>query len=77
LRNYNGQIDEPEYPEGFLVRRVRHNGEIKWRGDLLFVSEALVGESIALQPLDDDRWQLYFCSMPLGVLNLRTKKIER
>lgn len=77
LRSYSGRIREPQYPEGFAVRRVRSNGEIKWRGHLLFVSEALVGEPVALAPLDEERWQLYFCSMPLGVVNMRSTKIER
>ena len=75
-RAYPTHIDEPEYDSRLVVRRVRSNGQIKWQGHLLFVSEALIGEPIGLLPLTEDRWQLQFCSVTLGVLNMRTKKIE-
>ena len=31
-RSYPAKIQSPEYRDGALVRRVRSNGEIKWRG---------------------------------------------
>ena len=74
---YPKRIAEPEYPVQFSVRQVRRNGQIKWQGHLLFVSEALVGEPIGLLPFAQDCWQVWFCSMNLGVLNMRTKKIDR
>lgn len=40
---------EPDYPQGAVVRRVRSNGEIKWRGGFLFVSETLIGERVCVQ----------------------------
>lgn len=75
-RSYPTRITEPEYDSQFVVRRVRSNGQIKWQGHLLFVSEALIGEPIGLVQVAEDHWQLQFCSMTLGVLNMRTKKIE-
>lgn len=72
-----GRVRAPEYPSGFEVRRVRSNGQIKWRGRHIFVSEALIGEPIALQPIDEARWQVLFCTMRLGVINERLGVIER
>ena len=67
----------PEYGPGIQVRRVRSNGQIKWHGRLMFVSETLIGEPIGLQQLDEDRWRIIFCNMPLGVINDRLASIER
>jgi hypothetical protein len=47
-RPYPSVLEDPCYPSDALVRRVRSNGEIKWRGGRVFVSEALVGEAVAL-----------------------------
>ena len=75
-RPYPGRLREPEYAPGVQVRRVRSNGQIKWAGQKVFVSEVLHGESVGLTPVDNDRWQIQFCSLVLGVLNQRTGKIE-
>jgi hypothetical protein len=29
-----------------MVRRVRTNGEVKWAGELLYISEALCGQPV-------------------------------
>ncbi len=72
-RSYTGRLREPDYPDAWQVRRVRHNGEIKWRGEQFFLSEALTGEPIALQPLDDDSWLLHFGPITLGALDRNGK----
>lgn len=47
-RPYPAFLDDPVYPPQAALRRVRSNGEIKWRGDKVFLSEALVGEAVGL-----------------------------
>jgi putative transposase len=47
-RRFDGVLREPEY-DGVEVRRVRHNGEIRWRNDTIYVNQALAGEPIALE----------------------------
>jgi len=59
-RAYDGHVPEPAYPPEALVRRVRSNGEIKWQGELVFVSAALTGEHVALTQTDNHLWQLRF-----------------
>jgi transposase InsO family protein len=76
-RPYPKRIPEPEYASDIAIRRVRSNGEIKWHGQHVFVSAALVGETVGLRPIDDARWQVLFCSMVLGVLNERLGQVER
>jgi putative transposase len=72
-RSYSGRLREPEYPTAWLVRRVRGKGDIKWRGDYLYLSEALAGEPIALEPTDDERWLLHYGPILLGTLDQRGK----
>src|SRR5258708_6134782 len=43
-RRFDGVLREPSYGPDQVVRRVRQNGEIKWNGDTIYISEALVGE---------------------------------
>ena len=47
-RRFDGVLREPEYGDDREVRRVRHNGEIKLNGLMIYITEALAGEPIAL-----------------------------
>ena len=76
-RSYPSVLPVVSYDEGYVVRRVRHNGVIKWRGRHVYVSEALRGEPVGLIPIDNERWQLYFAQMALGILDDRLNQIER
>jgi hypothetical protein len=75
-RPYPNRIAPIEYPSSFEVRTVRSNGQIKWKGGLLFVSEVLRDEPVALVQVEDDRWHLYFSTVHLATWNERTSKFE-
>lgn len=66
-RQYEG-LKSPEYAEPIQVRRVRTSGEIKWKGHLIFVSEALIGEPVGLREIDDDTWLLEYGPVTLGTI---------
>jgi putative transposase len=72
-RSWSGRFREPEYGPDDLVRRVRQNGEIKWRGTLLFLSEALAGEPVGLRELEGDRWALNYGPVELGSIDSKGK----
>jgi hypothetical protein len=57
------------------VWHVRHNGEIRWNGEFIYVSEALAGEPVALKQKGEHLWEIRFSSYPLGVFNELTMKI--
>ena len=76
-RAYPERLGEVEYAQEVQVRRVRSNGEMKWRGAKIYVSEALRGERIGLKAIDTGRWQVYFSHLVLGVLDERLGRIER
>ena len=75
-RTYSGRLREPEYPNLFTVRRVRTNGEIKWRGGLLFVSGVLTGEPIGCEECDDGTWRLHYGPVVLGSINNRGRFVR-
>jgi transposase InsO family protein len=66
-RSYAG-LKSPEYQMETEIRRVRTNGEIKWKGNLIFVSEALIGEPVGLREVDNDTWLLAYGPVTLGTI---------
>jgi len=67
-RAWSGRLRSPEYASGVAVRRVRTNGEIKWRGDLVWLSSTLVGEPVGLEEDEDGVWRVRFGPVQLGSL---------
>jgi transposase InsO family protein len=65
-----------EYPGHFEPRRVGNRGEIKWKGQVLFVSESLVGEQVGLEETDDGVWTLHFADVELGRYDARTRSLS-
>jgi putative transposase len=70
-RPYPDRLTELVYPDHWQIRRVRHNGGIRWRGEEPFISEVLAGEPLGLQEAGDGVWSLYFGPVLLGTLNHR------
>lgn len=75
-RRYSGRLREPEYGGDVEVRRVRSRGEIKWRGNSIYVGEALAGEPVALEEIDDAYWRLRYGPIELGTID-RMGELER
>lgn len=71
------KLEDPAYGPDEQIRRVRHSGEIKWKGTMLFVSEALIGEAIALSQRPDGHWIARFVDVPLLLIDRKTSKIAR
>lgn len=76
-RSFPKNLPEMEYGSGVDVRRVRSNGQIKWAGDFLYLSEALIGQLVGLKRIDNDQWSIHFGPVPLGTIDGSTNKIKR
>ena len=74
-RCYPGKIPPIEYGPATTVRRVRYNGEIKWRGDLIYVSQVLAQEPLGLTQIEEEKWEVRYSFHLLGTLDQRRKKI--
>jgi putative transposase len=80
-RAYPRALREPGYPDETAVRRVRSNGVIKWAGDLVFVSEALIGEPVAVEETEEGEWLVRYAHLELGHIDksgrLRRRKLAK
>lgn len=63
------RLDDPWYDANHEVRRVRPTGDIKWRGEHLFVGEALAGELVGLCEHDTGGHIVRFCGRDLGLID--------
>ena len=72
-RAYPTRVVSPEYEAGTTVRRVKTNGEIKWNGDRVYLSESLRGEPVGLTPVDERYWSIRFGPLHIGLLDSYAK----
>jgi transposase InsO family protein len=68
-RRFDGVLRAPDYGADHTLRRVRSNGEIRWQGHTVYISEALVGEPIGLIEDEDGGWSVWYGPIPLGVIS--------
>jgi transposase InsO family protein len=67
---------DPDYGDD-QVRSVRSSGEIRWKGSMLFLSEALSGEAVGIAEREDGHWLVRFADLPLGLIDRDTGKLAR
>jgi putative transposase len=77
LRRFDGILREPNYGPDHELRRVRHNGEIRWQGNTIYISEALVGEPIGLVEDQDGDWTAYYGPITLGIIAHRGDRLRK
>ncbi len=63
------RLDDPWYDADHEVRRVKPQGVIKWRGEQVFVGEALAGELVGLAENDNGSRIVRFASRDLGAID--------
>jgi putative transposase len=73
-RPYPTRLEEPWYDAVYQVRRVNPNGQIKWHGDLIFISEAVRGELVGMAESERGDWTVCFMSVELGRIDRQTRK---
>jgi putative transposase len=69
------EIAAPEYPGHYEVRSVRPNGAMKFKGKLVFVSEALSNQRIGLEEIAEDVWRIMYYRVLLGHLDSTTNSL--
>ncbi len=75
-RPYEGTPADLSYP-GMISRRIKRQGALLWRGQWIFISAALAGWSVGLQPGAQGRWNVWFGRLLLGQLDERTFSFHR
>lgn len=75
-RNFPARLPEVSYAAHWEERQVRGAGQMKWKGKDVYITTALIGERIGLEPIEDGMWMVYFARHPLGVFDERKGKVE-
>lgn len=75
-RPWPERLAEPTYRAEQAVRRVRTNGQIRWGGELVYVSEALIGEPVGVAETECGDWIVHYAHYPVGLINRRTKQLK-
>lgn len=70
-RPYPERVPSVEYPDTYVVRRAHPNGDIKWRGRRVRISQSLAGEPVGLEEIADGCWRVWFGPVELGCLDAR------
>lgn len=73
-RRFDPSPIELVYPPEHVVRKVGPKGEVKFQSQRLSISTALSGWEIGLQPRSVTEYQVWFCGLSLGALDLTTAK---
>ncbi len=74
-REYPRRVESPKYGSAVTVRRVRTNGQIKWKGTLIYLSEALRGEPVGLVQKDSRYWTILYGPLSIGLLDEHTSHV--
>ena len=76
-RQYVEHPYRANYDHNYLVRQVRHSGEIKFMGRMFLITKLLAGQPVGLKEINDGLWQLQFSFYVLGSIDLRKNKVIR
>ena len=69
-------VPDLEYPGHCEIRRVSAMGQVSFRGAPVFLSEALAGEHVAFEEVDDGMWTLRFATIALARYDDRRRSIH-
>jgi transposase InsO family protein len=75
-RPYIARPRKIEYDMNMTVRSVRSNGQIKWNGKMLFMSEVLSGANVGLLEVDEALWAIYFGAVRIGYLDAQANRAQ-
>ena len=68
-------LPEYDYDDALLIRRVRRNGMMKWNGIFFFVGEALAGEWVGVETLEDGHSHVHLGPMRIGLIHERSRTV--
>ena len=76
-RRWDGVLHAPELAEDNDKRHVRKDGMIKWAGGMVYINEALAGEWVGLEQIDDGLYVVRYGPVVLGRLRRRGSRLIR
>lgn len=76
-RHWDGKLRSPEYESGAILRKVGASGCINYKQVNCYVAQILEGEYLKLEEIDNDKFNVFYGSVFLGVLIKGNKNLER
>ena len=76
-RAYPRRLPLLEYPGYFEIRRVSPNGCLNFKRKALFLGEALKGQKVGLEEIEDGIWSFYFGPVLVGRYDERQQRLHR
>jgi putative transposase len=70
------RLEPVEYPRHWELRLVSPEGHISWAGNVRFLSQALAGEHVGFEEVDDRIWTIHFAGVALGRFDERKGRID-
>ncbi len=74
-RPYPKKTPKPEYPGHHEKRRVTSVGHIRFKNSMLFLSSNLLGETVALEEIDDGIWSIYYYDVLIARFDQRIGEV--
>jgi putative transposase len=71
---YPRRKPQPEYAGHMEKRTVSEGGNVKWKGDDIFLSETLAGKRVAFEETGDGLWTVRFHRFLIGKFDEREKR---
>ena len=75
ISTYTEKLPPIQYPGHYTVKRVTHQGTIRFKHKLFFLSRTLDTLPIGMEETDDGIWALYFQDLLLAKINERDMKL--
>ncbi len=63
------------YPDDMIIRSVKSQGDISWKGRHVYLSDTLATEIVGLRQLNDRIWDIYFGPVRLAQLDSFKKRL--
>jgi transposase InsO family protein len=76
-RRYPERLREAQYPGGWQVRRISQSGQMRWNTHYVFVSHAMAGDAVGLEPVGEALWRVWFHFYEAGLFHESTLRLRR
>lgn len=68
-RSFSSRPKTLDYDTNMDVRSVRTNGQVKWNGKLIYLSEVLAGANVGFLEIGEAIWSIHFGAVRVGFLD--------
>lgn len=75
-RPYSPKLPQPEYPGHYTVKKITTGGTFRFANRVLYLANALTGDLVGMDEVDDGVWHLFFNTVLIATLDERNYIIK-